>query len=155
MRYTFFWIPVIFAVAANDGVAQCVTRPNIRADVLVQSCVAVTFAPSNLRIEVPDGPQLPWYKPGGDYSGTLLAVVVISSRFDWEKGAKHIANGAHRWARGDRLSFFVDKPTSETCPATRGKPITVRTDYYCCDTWPVEGKCLVPESIGLVSVVSS
>jgi hypothetical protein len=155
VRYQFFWVPVLFAVATNDGVAKCVSRPNIRADVLVQSCVAVTFGPSNLREEVPDGPPLPWYKPGLSYSGSLLAAVVISSHFDWGDGAKHITNGAHLWTRGDMLSFFVDKPPSEACPAIRNKPITIETDYDCCDTWPVEGKCLVPQSIMRVSVVSS
>jgi len=155
MRYQFFWVPVLFAVAANDVVAQCVSRPNIRANVLVQSCVAVTFESSNLREEVPGGPPLPWYKPGRSYSGTLLAAVVVSSHFDWVEGAKHITNGAHLWAGGARLSLFVDKPTSEVCPDTRNKPVAVETKYDCCDTWPVEGKCLVPESIVRVSIVSS
>ena len=155
MRYQFLWAPVFLAIAVNDVVAKCVSRPSIRASVFVQSCVAVTFEPSNLRVEVPDGPPLPWYKPGQSYSGTLLAAVVISSHFDWEDGAKHITNGAHLWARGAMLSLFVDKPTSEACPDTRNRPITVETNYDCCDTWPVEGKCLVPESIMPVSVVSS
>jgi hypothetical protein len=155
MRFQFFWVPVLFAVAANDVFAQCVSRPNIRANILVQSCVAVTFEPSNLRVEVLDGPPLAWYKPGRSYSGTLLAAVVISSHFDWGVGAKHITNGAHLWTRGAMLSLFVDKPASEACPDTRNKSITIETKYDCCDTWPVEGKCLVPESIMPVSVVSS
>jgi hypothetical protein len=145
MRYQFFWMPVLLAVASNDSLAKCGgSHPTVRAEVRVESCVGVTFEPSNLKVEVPDGKVLPWYEAKSGYSGTLLSVQVVNSHFT---EPSDVASGTHLWTSGEKISLFVDRPSIEACPSMRYQSITVETHYLCCDIWPISGKCLVPESI--------
>jgi hypothetical protein len=151
MRRRFASILLLSVILADNVTAKCVFAPNIRANVLVQSCVAVTFAPSSLGIEFTKGDLVPWYKKESSYSGTLISVKVKNAKFVWDNSEKHLANGFRVWAYEQTLTLFVAKSVDETCPAALGDLITVETDRYCCDKLPLADRCLVPSS--LISVI--
>lgn len=118
-----------------------------RAKVVVRSCVAVTFAPSDLSLDFPEGRSGRYYEQGTNYSGSLLSVGVVESKYVWDAGEKHTTNGFRLWKKNESLTLFVALPVDQACPAKFNETITVDTDRYCCDVLPVRARCLLPDSI--------
>jgi hypothetical protein len=116
-------------VMTESGYGQGVSRPDIRANVVVQSCLAVTFGSSGARWKVAENETQPLYSVGSSYSGTFLSVVANSSQVVWHEGQSHTANGIHVWARGEKLSLFIAKPVEDVCPTPIGEQLTVETEF--------------------------
>ena len=151
MRHQFFLSLVLSVALVNGSYGKCIFAPKLRASVTAQSCVAVTFGPSNLSIEFPKGLGR-LYQEGSSYSGTLLSVTVNKSRYIWDAGEKRETNGFHVWAPKQSRTLFIAKSVDEVCPAKYNDTITVERDRYCCDVLPAREQCLVPGSIEIVSL---
>jgi hypothetical protein len=152
MCHRFFLVPFLSVILVSNGSAKCIFAPTLRANVSVHSCVAVTFQPSDLGIEIVKGNTSRLYQDGSSYSGTLLSVTVKSSRFVWDVGEKHETNGFHVWTPRESRTLFIAKSADVVCPAKYNDTITVETDRYCCDVLPLREKCLVPGSVDAVSL---
>jgi len=149
-----FWTIILSITLVHGGYAKCIFEPKQRAKVIVQSCVAATFWPSDLIIDFPDNRSGRYYEQGTSYSGSLLSVSVAEDKFVWDAGDEHRTNGFHPWKRHDSLTLFVALPVNQACPAKFDEMITVDTDRYCCDVLPVRARCLVPNGIIPVNLVT-
>jgi hypothetical protein len=145
---------VLFAylVAPSAVHAKCIERPNYRARVTVMSCVAATFAASDVSIALFPGEKVPNYEKGAKIFGTFLAIEVISSSLEWGENSYRDAE-FKPWSKGALRSIFVAKPPAETCPSHMPSEIAILTKFECCDTAPEKGLCLVPKSVDLATVV--
>jgi hypothetical protein len=148
---------LLCTVAITTGVeqsaqARCISRPQIRAEVAIEGCVAVTFGSSHSHSEIEFAPnrrpQL--YKEGASYSGVFLIVDVKTSIPVSREDAS--ADDLGGWVAGARKGVFVGGSVDQVCPATLGEIVTVTTDPRCCDMLPLEGRCLVPSTVEIVSI---
>lgn len=147
MHHRFFWTYLLSVALLNSSYSKCIFAPMQRANVNVQSCVAVTFAPSDITLDFGGGHTGRLYEPGATYSGTLLSVRVAESHFVWDAGEKHRTNGFHPWKHGQEQTLFLALPVDQACPTNYGGSLSVDTDRDCCDVLPVRGRCLVPATI--------
>jgi hypothetical protein len=147
MKQSFALALVLCTVTAGTGHAKCIREPNIRAEVRVYACVAVTFKSSNTKIEMGIQEPMPWYKPESTYTGTLLSVEVKKARFLWQPGDDRKRDDLHLWRRGEAISVFVDKSAADACPAILPKTLTLETVHICCDVLPYHDQCLIPGSL--------
>jgi hypothetical protein len=141
------WIFALCFCVVSGANAKCMSRPNIRAEVTIESCVAATFTASDSGLKFLEGQTLPLYEKGSTFSGTIMTVVVEKSRFYWEDSTDHRTNGFRLWTHGERLSVVVSKPVGETCPSSLPAKVMVHTSYVCCDTLPKKGICVVPDTL--------
>lgn len=153
MHLPTFGIVALGIMMFSNAFAQCVRQPDIRADVVVQSCLAVTFTSTGARWKVAEKETEPLYAIGSSLSGTFLSVVADGSQVVWHEGQSRVANGIHPWARGEKLSLFVAKGVEDACSTPIGEQLTVQTEFVCCDTLPHANRCLVPNTVVLVKLV--
>jgi hypothetical protein len=147
MYHRFFSTFLLSVALVHSNYAKCILAPVQRANVNVQACVAVTFAPSDITLDFGGGRTGRLYEPGASYSGALLSVRVAESHFVWDAGEQHRTNGFHAWKPGQGQTLFLAIPVDQACPTNYGGSLTVDTDRDCCDVLPVKGKCLVPDTI--------
>ncbi len=142
------------AVITYNANAKCIFPPLKQADVIVQSCVGVTFSGSNSQVNFGQDKNANYYAQGASYSGTLITARVKKSWFVWAENEKHITNGFHLWPHDKSLMLFVAGNSDVVCPKQLFEPIRIQTTRFCCDVGPLKGQCLVPGSIETVTVVS-
>lgn len=98
MNNCFISLSVLAVTLVSNGFAKCISRPDIQADVIVQSCLAVTFQPSDLCMDLGRQETPPVYKRASRLSGALLSVTVKISHFVWRDPKDRRVNEAHLWA---------------------------------------------------------
>jgi hypothetical protein len=143
----------VTTIAEQTAQARCIYRPQVRAGVAIEGCVAVTFGSSHSHAQFEFVPNRPTtlYKEGASYSGVFLIVDVKSSTLVSPEDASSDELG--EWASGARKGVFVSGSVEQVCPATLGEIVTVTTDPgFCCDMLPWEGRCLVPSTVEIVTV---
>jgi hypothetical protein len=155
----FFWVIALAALVSTSSNAKCVYRPDIQADVVVDSCAAVTFGPSNMRLsfgvsEVDLGNSSPVYKAGSSFSGTFLSATVKKSHVVPHDPMSLPHDWLRLWTPGQMRALFVAKPPSEACPKFLFTTLTVMTAETCCDLLPFVDQCLVPSAVTRVVIIS-
>jgi hypothetical protein len=141
-------------IAEQTTEARCISPPpQVRAEVAIEGCLAVTFGSSHSQVEWFPKPT-PLYKEGASYSGVFLIVDVKTSTLLPREADPDGATYLSQWATGTRKEVFVRGSVDEVCPATLYKTVTVTTDpgWLCCDTLPWEGRCLVPSTVVFVTL---
>jgi hypothetical protein len=154
MHQRLFWTFLLSLVLVSGSYSKCIFAPVLRANVHVQSCVAVTFAPSDMTLDFGGGRTGRLYEPGATFSGTLLSVRVTESHFVWETGEIHRTNNFQPWKHGEGQTLFIALPVDQVCPPNFEGTLVVETERDCCDVLPVKGKCLVPDTIVSVRLSS-
>jgi hypothetical protein len=153
MKRQWMILPITMLAIVNDGEARCIAEPTISSEVLVQGCLAVTFA-------APDSPTPTGandrtaspYKTGATYSGTYLIVLVNKSTVV-PLGNEPIDN-SQAWTQGGRKGLFVHELAGDVCPKALNGVITVMTGSFCCDRYPWQESCLVPSTVQRVTIAA-
>jgi hypothetical protein len=147
-------VPITMLALINEGEARCLAEPTVSAEVLVQTCLAVTFAaPDSTTLAGANDRTASPYKKGTTYSGTYLNVVVNKSTVVPEENEPE--DNAQAWPQGDRKGLFVSQPAGDVCPKALNSVITVSTLPFCCDWIPWEGSCMVPSTVQKVKIATS
>jgi hypothetical protein len=132
------------------ALADCPQPPYVQATVKVRSCLAATFEASDSSRDSLD-PRSREYKAGAKLSGTLLSVEVIASEVSGGDPRARL-HQARMWSKGQSLTLFVSEPPARGCPAVLFGTEIVTSIPDCCDLLPLQGLCLLPESIIRVAV---
>ena len=152
-RLTIAPLAVGVMVLANSY-ATCASVPvtsHIRGDAKVWSCVGVTFNASRSMFYS----HSPLYQQGATFSGTLMAIEIVSSKIvsDASKGQKRSGDPL-AWKIGARINVFVPAAAEEVCPSSLPAELTVEARDQRCDTLPMHDQCLVPKYLQIVAIVA-
>jgi hypothetical protein len=127
--------------------------PEIEATVLISSCAAATFAPSNSSSGTSSGEPARLYLERESYSGTVLGAVVESAHLTGDRSRGYRSAMAGTWRKGASETLFVPRPVDAVCPDKLPVELTVQTARACCDELPLRGQCLVPDTIIPVTII--
>jgi hypothetical protein len=150
-RRTIF-IAALSVSLVNSVESKCIHRPEIRASVRIDACVAATFGATEAKYAFFGAPE-PRYRPGETLTGTLLTVSVKTAKFTWAEAMGHSVNGIHLWLKGETQSLFVRDAPANACPEVLPTDAVVQTQRVCCDTVPGGWECLLPRTMSLVTLV--
>lgn len=134
------------------SVGKCPSSPVVTATVVISSCAAATFAPSNSGSPADEGDRLDLERES--FSGTVMGAVVKSARFTWNNSYKDRIDAAEAWRKGASVTLFVARPVDGVCPDELPVELTVQTVRKCCYVRPLRGQCLIPGTIIPVTITS-
>jgi hypothetical protein len=127
-------VPVVW----QDSYAQCISAPDVLAEVAVVTCSKVTF--ENIRVSHPP------------LSGAFLDVAVVKSEVAPGNPDFPVAKGAAPWKKGENRGLFVEGAADEICRRALAQPwphsLFVYAPFRCCDF----GTCDVPLTITPVTI---
>ncbi len=154
MKRQWIVLPITMLALVNEGEARCIAEPTINAEVLVQGCLAVTFAAPDLATSSEaNTPTASHYRKGATYSGTFLVILVNKSTV--VPVGDEPEDNSEAWTQGDRKDLFVSQPASDVCPKSLNGVINVTTRQFCCDWVAWEESCLVPITVQRVTIAPS
>ena len=126
--------------------AECVfVVPEAHATARVLSCQRLDIGPSNAKIPSYEAAsaermaQRYFHDQTANFSGTLLLVQLLSDSRDPQG---NVTNWPKDWKQGAELPLVSSQPASELCKIE--STIEVTPDQVCCDTFPADGKCIIP-----------
>jgi hypothetical protein len=126
------------------GHAMCFATTEHLVRVKVQACQNIKIDASSSR-----PPSHTTHKPGSSISGALVTGLVVESTVVWD-GDPNMLDYTFplRAIRADEsITFFMHGDASQICAPIIGKTKMFVTETQCCDVWPAEGLCLVPQTM--------
>jgi hypothetical protein len=131
-------------LVSSLGHATCFATTEHLVRVKVQACQKTKIDASSSR-----PPAHAIHKSGTSISGALVTGLVIESTVVWDGDPSMLEyTFTLRTIRADEsITFFMHGDASQICAAIIGKSNMFVTDTQCCDVWPAEGLCLVPQTM--------